>query len=157
MAEKSLLLSKSTYRHSFPNCWRHKIPVFFRATPQWFISMEKNFLLQNSEEKINEINWLPEWGKSRIEGMMQERPDWCISRQRSWGVPLPLFTNKETGELHPKTLEIIEKVAKEVEKIGIQAWYDMEPSSLIDHYEFCLLYTSPSPRDGLLSRMPSSA
>ena len=78
MAEKSLLLSKSTYRHSFPNCWRHKIPVFFRATPQWFISMEKNFLLQNSEEKINEINWLPEWGKSRIEGMMQERPDWCF-------------------------------------------------------------------------------
>ncbi|MDC3026945.1 isoleucine--tRNA ligase [Gammaproteobacteria bacterium] len=135
LAEKSLLLSKSTYRHSFPNCWRHKIPVFFRATPQWFISMEKNFLLQNSEEKINEINWLPEWGKSRIEGMMQERPDWCISRQRSWGVPLPLFTNKETGELHPKTLEIIEKVAKEVEKIGIQAWYDMEPSSLIDDYE----------------------
>ena len=119
LAERSLLLSKSTYRHSFPNCWRHKIPLFFRATPQWFISMEKNNLLQKTQNKINEINWLPEWGKSRIEGMMKDRPDWCISRQRSWGVPIPLFTNKETGELHPKTLEIIEKVAIAVEEKGI--------------------------------------
>ena len=135
LSEKSLLMSKSTYRHSYPNCWRHKIPVFFRATPQWFISMENNDLLQKAEEKINEINWLPEWGKSRIEGMMHGRPDWCISRQRSWGVPLPLFTRKETGELHPNTLEIIEKVAKEVEKVGIQAWYDFKAESLIEDFE----------------------
>ena len=137
LAERSLLLSKSTYRHSFPNCWRHKIPLFFRATPQWFISMEKNNLLQKTQNKINEINWLPEWGKSRIEGMMKDRPDWCISRQRSWGVPIPLFTNKETGELHPKTLEIIEKVAIAVEEKGIQAWYDLEAKTLItDHEKF---------------------
>ena len=136
LEESGLLLSKSTYRHSFPNCWRHKTPLFYRATPQWFISMENNSLLKKSKEKINEINWLPEWGKSRIEGMMSERPDWCISRQRSWGVPIPFFTNKETGELHPNTSEIIEMVAKEVEKKGIQAWYDIDTKSLMKDSEF---------------------
>ena len=98
--------------------------------------MENNSLLKKSKEKINEINWLPEWGKSRIEGMMSERPDWCISRQRSWGVPIPFFTNKETGELHPNTSEIIEMVAKEVEKKGIQAWYDIDTKSLMKDSEF---------------------
>ena len=120
---KNLLMSKNKYRHSFPHCWRHKTPLFFRATPQWFISMDKNDLLNNCLKKIDEINWLPEWGKSRINSMLSDRPDWCISRQRHWGAPIPLFVNKETGKLHKDTLKIIEKVAEKIEKSGAESWF----------------------------------
>ena len=120
---KNLLMSKNKYRHSFPHCWRHKTPLFFRATPQWFISMDKNDLLDNCLKKIDEINWLPEWGKSRINSMLSDRPDWCISRQRHWGAPIPLFVNKETGKLHKDTLKIIEKVAEKIEKSGAESWF----------------------------------
>ena len=120
---KNLLMSKNKYRHSFPHCWRHKTPLFFRATPQWFISMDKNDLLDNCLKKIDEINWLPELGKSRINSMLSDRPDWCISRQRHWGAPIPLFVNKETGKLHKDTLKIIEKVAEKIEKSGAESWF----------------------------------
>ena len=86
---KNLLMSKNKYRHSFPHCWRHKTPLFFRATPQWFISMDKNDLLDNCLKKIDEINWLPEWGKSRINSMLSDRPDWCISRLETLGSSHP--------------------------------------------------------------------
>ena len=131
LSERGYLLSQNKYRHSFPNCWRHKRPLFFRGTPQWFISMNKMELLKNSQEKIEEINWLPEWGKTRISSMMSERPDWCISRQRSWGVPITLFIHKETGELHENTLEMIETIALEIEKKGIEAWFSSEPIDFI--------------------------
>ena len=124
---KNLLMSKNKYRHSFPHCWRHKTPLFFRATPQWFISMDKNDLLNNCLKKIDEINWLPEWGKSRINSMLSDRPDWCISRQRHWGAPIPLFVNKETGKLHKDTLKIIEKVAEKIEKSGAESWFLSDP------------------------------
>ena len=124
---KNLLMSKNKYRHSFPHCWRHKTPLFFRATPQWFISMDKNDLLDNCLKKIDEINWLPEWGKSRINSMLSDRPDWCISRQRHWGAPITLFVNKETGKLHKDTLKIIEKVAEKIEKSGAESWFLSDP------------------------------
>ena len=139
LLEKGLLLAQNKYRHSFPNCWRHKTPLFFRATPQWFISMDKNNLLKNCEEKIEEVNWLPEWGKTRISSMMSDRPDWCISRQRSWGVPITLFINKETGDLHKDTLKIIEKVAQKIESDGTEVWFSSDSQDFIgndaDNYE----------------------
>ena len=115
---QSNLLFRDSYQHSFPHCWRHKTPLFFRATPQWFISMTAENLLENSMNSIDSVNWMPDWGKSRITSMMEERPDWCISRQRTWGVPIALYLNKKTGELHPDTVSIMQKVADEIEKLN---------------------------------------
>ena len=133
-----LLFSKNKFRHSFPHCWRHKTPLFFRATPQWFISMDKNKLLEECLSKIEEINWLPDWGKSRISAMMTGRPDWCVSRQRTWGVPIPLVIHKETGELHKDTLEIINRIAKKVETEGVEAWFsgDIKDVLVKDYEEY---------------------
>lgn len=125
------LLFQDTLRHSYPHCWRHKTPLIFRATPQWFISMDKNGLRGAALAAIERVEWIPDWGKARIQGMIENRPDWCISRQRTWGVPLAFFIHKKTGELHPKTPELMEKVASEVEKNGIEAWYSLEPKSLL--------------------------
>ncbi|WP_119327550.1 isoleucine--tRNA ligase [Cysteiniphilum halobium] len=132
LAQHHTLFSSSTIEHSYPHCWRHKTPLIFRATPQWFISMEKNNLRTRAEETIKEVKWVPSWGQSRIEAMMHDRPDWCISRQRTWGVPIPLYIHKETEELHPKTQEIIEKVANAIEKGGVEAWFDADDSQFID-------------------------
>ena len=110
----------------------------FRATPQWFISMEKADLLSQSLDSIDSVRWEPDWGQARMQSMLESRPDWCISRQRSWGVPIALLIHNETGELHPNTQNIIEKVASLVEKQGIQAWHDVEIKDLVedpDHYE----------------------
>lgn len=123
---RNMLLCHEKIRHSYPHCWRHKTPIIFRATPQWFISMEQNGLRQASLQAIDRVEWIPDWGKARITGMITNRPDWCISRQRAWGVPLALFTHKETGELHPRTFELMEKVALAVEKQGIEAWYTLD-------------------------------
>ena len=125
------LLAHVKIQHSFPHCWRHKTPLIFRATPQWFISMDQAELRNQALSAINQVEWLPDWGKQRIEGMIQGRPDWCISRQRTWGVPIPLFTHQNTGELHPRTLEIIETVATLIEQKGIDAWFDASKESLL--------------------------
>src|SRR5580658_3499025 len=111
LAERGRLLKGEPYYHAYPHCWRHKTPVIFRATPQWFISMDQAGLRKAALEAISHVDWMPGWGEQRISGMIAGRPDWCISRQRTWGVPLPLFVDKVTGELHPKTSELIEVVA----------------------------------------------
>ncbi|WP_323116679.1 class I tRNA ligase family protein, partial [Klebsiella variicola] len=105
--------------------WRHKTPVIFRATPQWFIGMDVNGLRPQSLNEIKGVKWIPGWGEARITAMVENRPDWCISRQRTWGTPMSLFVHKETQELHPRTLELMEAVAKRVEEHGIQAWWDL--------------------------------
>jgi len=138
LKEKGALLHHHAYEHSYPHCWRHKTPVIFRATPQWFISMDKNKLRQLSLEEIKKTQWIPDWGQSRIESMVEGRPDWCISRQRTWGVPIALFIHQDTGALHPKSVELIEEVALRVEQEGIQAWFDLDAKELIgdDAQEF---------------------
>ncbi|WP_045416298.1 isoleucine--tRNA ligase [Vibrio owensii] len=139
LKEKGALLHHHAYEHSYPHCWRHKTPIIFRATPQWFVSMDQAGLRAKALESIKNVEWMPEWGQSRIEGMIEGRPEWCISRQRTWGVPIALFVHKETAELHPNTLELIEKVAKLVEEKGIQAWWDVDATELLgadaDQYE----------------------
>ncbi|MEP1384970.1 MAG: isoleucine--tRNA ligase [Paraglaciecola sp.] len=131
LKEHGALLHHHVYNHSYPHCWRHKTPIIFRATPQWFVSMDKNGLREESIKEIHNTQWIPEWGESRIETMVAGRPDWCISRQRTWGVPIALFVHKDTGDLHPRTDELIEHVAKLVEKKGIQAWWDIDTEELL--------------------------
>ncbi|WP_142793936.1 class I tRNA ligase family protein, partial [Klebsiella pneumoniae] len=112
-------------------CWRHKTPIIFRATPQWFVSMDQKGLRKQSLSEIKGVQWIPDWGQARIESMVANRPDWCISRQRTWGVPMSLFVHKETQELHPRTLELMEEVAKRVEVDGIQAWWDLDSRDIL--------------------------
>ena len=125
------LLHATKITHSYPHCWRHKTPLIFRSTPQWFISMEQNGLRKDAMSAIDRVNWVPDWGKSRITSMIENRPDWCISRQRTWGVPIALFIHKETDAIHPDTVGIMEKVAKLVEQKGVDAWYDVDSKELI--------------------------
>ncbi|MFQ1053644.1 isoleucine--tRNA ligase [Gilliamella apicola] len=131
LKERNALLHFENIEHSYPCCWRHKTPVIYRATPQWFISMDKQGLRAQSLKEIKQVRWIPDWGQARIETMVANRPDWCISRQRTWGVPMTLFVHKETEELHPDTLELVEKVAKLVEQNGIQAWWDADIKDLL--------------------------
>ena len=131
LRESGALVHYYKYTHSYPHCWRHKTPLIFRATPQWFISMDKNGLRKASIEEIHKTEWIPEWGENRIESMVAGRPDWCISRQRTWGVPIALFVHKDTGELHPNTNILIEQVAKLVETKGIQAWWDIDTHEML--------------------------
>jgi isoleucyl-tRNA synthetase len=131
LKEHNTLLHAEKYLHSYPHCWRHKTPIIFRATPQWFISMEKAGLRDLAMAEIKKARWVPGWGQARIESMIEKRPDWCISRQRYWGVPIPLFIHNETQELHPDTAQLIEAVAQRIEKEGIQAWFSMEASELL--------------------------
>ena len=129
--ERKRLLHNAAYPHSYPHCWRHKTPIIFRATPQWFVSMKQNGLIDKAMQAVDGVQWMPGWGRARIESMMSERPDWCISRQRTWGAPIALFVHRETAELHPRTPELIEQVAQRVEKGGIQAWFDLDASELL--------------------------
>ncbi len=129
--EKSRLVKNSDINHSYPHCWRHKTPVIYRATPQWFISMDKNDLRKKALIAIKDIKFHPSWGYERMEIMLKNRPDWCISRQRTWCTPLPLFIHKETGDLHPKTEEFFELVASKVEEKGIDAWYEIDKNDLL--------------------------
>ncbi|WP_299568225.1 isoleucine--tRNA ligase [uncultured Shewanella sp.] len=131
LEEKGQLLHHVAYRHSYPHCWRHKTPIIFRATPQWFISMDNHGLRKQALGEIEQTQWIPDWGQSRIEKMVENRPDWCISRQRTWGVPITLLVNRETDELHPDSVAIMERVAHRIEQEGIQAWWDLEISELI--------------------------
>jgi isoleucyl-tRNA synthetase len=125
------LLHREAFQHSYPHCWRHKTPVIFRATPQWFISMEQRGLRAHALRDIPGVRWIPAWGEQRITGMIESRPDWCISRQRTWGVPIPLFVHRETGALHPRTAELIEAAAARVEQGGIDAWFALAPEELL--------------------------
>ena len=139
LAERGVLLGHEVYEHSYPHCWRHKKPIIFRATPQWFISMQQAGLRDAAMAAIKNVQWVPDWGQARIESMIDNRPDWCISRQRTWGVPLSLIVHKETNELHPDTPALMAKVADAVSQTGIQAWFDMSLEDLIgpeaDDYE----------------------
>ena len=131
LTEASRLLHHVPFQHSYPHCWRHKTPVIFRATPQWFISMEQRNLRAHALRDIKGVQWTPAWGEQRITGMIENRPDWCISRQRTWGVPIALFVHKETGALHPDTLALIGKAADRVEQGGIEAWFALDAAELI--------------------------
>lgn len=131
LKQRDKLACHKDIEHSYPHCWRHKTPIIFRSTAQWFISMDKAGLLSAAKREVEQVEWLPEWGKARIDGMLKSRPDWCISRQRTWGVPIALFIHKETAELHPRTPELIEQVAKRVEAEGIDAWFELDAAELL--------------------------
>ncbi len=131
LESKGKLLHHHAILHSYPHCWRHKTPIIFRATPQWFIAMNKNNLRKQALTEVKRVAWIPEWGQARIESMIDGRPDWCISRQRTWGVPITYFIHKETRELHPRTAELIEQVAKRIEEKGIEAWFELEKEELL--------------------------
>jgi isoleucyl-tRNA synthetase len=140
LRERGVLLASEKITHSYPHCWRHRTPVIFRATPQWFISMDKQGLRAGSLKAIREdVDWYPTWGEERIFGMIEDRPDWCISRQRTWGVPITLFVHKSSSEPHPRSVELMEQVAQRVEKDGADAWYALDPRELLsadaDTYE----------------------
>jgi isoleucyl-tRNA synthetase len=135
LREAGRLMATHTITHSYPHCWRHKTPVIYRAAPQWFVRMDEGngvfenpalkpaqSLRQLALEAIEQTRFYPENGKTRLRDMIAGRPDWCISRQRSWGVPLPFFIHKESGELHPRTLDILDQAAERVERGGIEAW-----------------------------------
>lgn len=131
LKEKGALLHHVAYRHSYPHCWRHKTPIIFRATPQWFISMDNHNLRKQALSEIKQTQWIPDWGQSRIEKMVENRPDWCISRQRTWGVPITLFVHRETEELHPDSVSLMARVANRIEQEGIQAWWDLDAAELL--------------------------
>ena len=126
---KGKLIHVAALNHSYPHCWRHKTPIIFRATSQWFVSMEK--LREPALAAIAQTKFIPSWGQARIQGMVETRPDWCISRQRAWGVPIALFTHKETGKLHPETDSLIEAVAQRVEKKGVDGWFELKAEELL--------------------------
>lgn len=126
------LLHRADLNHSYPHCWRHKTPIIFRATPQWFISMTAKALLADAEAAAGTTQWLPAAGERRFLSMLKDRPDWCISRQRVWGTPITLLTHCDTGELHPNMPEIMDKVADLIAEKGIDVWADLDLATLID-------------------------
>ncbi len=129
--EAGTLLNHEPINHSYPHCWRHKSPTAFRTTPQWFISMDKQGLRKKALSEIKQVQWIPGWGEDRIYKMIENRPEWCISRQRTWGVPIALYVNKLTGELHPNSAQMMAKVADMVEQKGIDIWYDLDDAELL--------------------------
>ncbi|AEG31943.1 isoleucine--tRNA ligase [Thiomicrospira cyclica] len=139
LRERGALLHHQAIRHSYPHCWRTKTPLIFRATPQWFISMDQQGLRASAMNAIKTVEWVPDWGQNRIEAMIEGRPDWCISRQRLWGVPICIFVHKVTGEMHPRTVELMEQIAQRIEQNSIDAWYDLDAVELLgdeaDDYE----------------------
>ncbi|MGY3229807.1 isoleucyl-tRNA synthetase [Luteibacter sp. HA06] len=139
LRDRGVLLASAKLTHSYPHCWRHKTPVIFRATPQWFIGMEQAGLRRTALSSIKSVRWVPGWGEERIAGMVDGRPDWCISRQRTWGVPIALFIDKDTHEPHPDSVQLLEKVAQRVAREGIDSWFSLDARELLgddaDKYE----------------------
>lgn len=135
LQERGALLNHVEYEHSYPHCWRHKTPMIYRATAQWFIGMQhlhgENALRVKALKAVDDVRWEPDWGKARIQTMIENRPDWCVSRQRNWGVPIAIYLHKETGEMHPDTPALMEQVAQRIEHSGIQAWYDLDDAELL--------------------------
>jgi isoleucyl-tRNA synthetase len=131
LKSRGVLLASAKLEHSYPHCWRHKTPVAFRATPQWFIAMDQANLRTQALASIKQVQWLPDWGEERITGMIANRPDWCISRQRTWGVPIALFIDKETQAPHPDSVALLGKVADVVERDGADAWYELDAATLL--------------------------
>ena len=135
LSDVHALVSVENYDHSYPHCWRHKTPLIFTATAQWFISMNKANLLSDAKEVVDSVNWEPSWGLQRINSMLNDRPDWCISRQRNWGVPITLVIYKETGEIHPDQDKLFIKFADLIEKEGSSAWSSLDLSEYMDDYD----------------------
>lgn len=132
LAHNDALLAAHKLEHSYPHCWRHKTPIIFRATRQWFIGMEgKKSLRTVALRAIEQTSFHPAWGKERLQGMIINRPDWCVSRQRAWGVPIAFFEHRSSGELHPRTRALLEDVAKRIEQHGIEAWFSLAAQTLI--------------------------
>ncbi|WP_374555763.1 isoleucine--tRNA ligase [Thermomonas sp.] len=139
LRDNGALLAFRKLTHSYPHCWRHKTPIAFRATPQWFISMDQAHLRRDALDAIKAVKWYPEWGQARIAGMVEGRPDWTISRQRTWGVPIALFVHRESGDIHPRSVELMRQMADRVEQGGIDVWYSLDPAELLGeeaaHYD----------------------
>jgi isoleucyl-tRNA synthetase len=135
LKENNSLLFSEKYEHSYPHCWRYKTPLIFRATPQWFMSMDNSGLRDSMKNGIPNVNWMPSWGQDRIFNMIEGRPDWCLSRQRNWGVPLPLFLHKETNKLHPDTQLILDEASKIIKEGNIEAWIDYDKKLLVKDIE----------------------
>ncbi len=133
--DSGALINAEDFHHSYPYCWRHKTPLIFASTPQWFISMEKSGLLEGSIQAVKDVEWEPSWGYERIKSMLEGRPDWCISRQRSWGVPIPLIINKKTGEIHPKQNLLFNEIADRIDEEGLEAWDKADLKDLIDDHD----------------------
>jgi isoleucyl-tRNA synthetase len=136
MTESGALIASARLNHSFPHCWRHKTPLMQLATHQWFVGMnaegkDGKSLREHANKAVEETQFFPDWGRARLEGMIKTRPDWCVSRQRNWGVPMPLFVHKETGELHPKTSELLEAACLLVEQTGVEAWFSLDVDAFL--------------------------
>ena len=136
LAARGRLLHQEVITHSYPCCWRHKSKIIFRTTGQWFIGMDSAAsgltLRQTAEQAVAATTFFPAWGRARLEGMIKTRPDWCISRQRNWGVPMAFFVHKETGALHPQSYELLQQVASLIEAEGIDAWFNLQPEQLLN-------------------------
>jgi isoleucyl-tRNA synthetase len=135
LEQNGALLKEIKLQHSYPHCWRHKTPIIFRATHQWFIGMgaagTHGALRTAAIKSVEATQFFPSWGRQRLEAMIKNRPDWCVSRQRNWGVPMPFFVHKETGVLHPRTQELLEQVTQRVEQQGIEAWFSLDAKELL--------------------------
>ena len=130
--EVKALVNCEDFHHSYPHCWRHRSPLIFTSTAQWFISMNKSGLLNEALQSISGVSWEPSWGEQRIEGMLTDRPDWCISRQRNWGVPITLVVHKESGAIHPNQSELFKQFANLIEEKGISSWESLDLNEFID-------------------------
>ena len=139
LSERHALMHHQAYAHSYPHCWRHKTPILFRATPQWFLNLQAGEVRERTLAALTQVNWVPHWGEERMAAMVRNRPEWCISRQRNWGVPIALFVDRQTGEPHPDSQRLIEEVAVLMERDGIDAWFELDAKTLLgdaaDQYE----------------------
>ena len=136
LSSQHALMASEKLKHSYPHCWRHKTPIIFRATSQWFIGMDSVgqdgiTLRANAMRAVDHTQFFPTWGRARLEAMIGNRPDWCVSRQRNWGVPMTFFVHKETGAMHPRSAELLEQVALRIEQEGIEAWFQLDAAELL--------------------------